>query len=316
MNNYLIFGLENYLIDKKIQELKEKCKIEEDNTIKFNLSDVNVSAAILEASTVSMFQNSKFIICDDCKFLTGEDKKNIEHDIDSLIKYLSNPFDDVYLIFIVRNEKLDERKKIVKEMKKMCNLVECKKIENNDLNNTLKNYITSKGYKISSNGISLLIKKVGLDLSLLISEIDKLLLYKDDNKNITIEDINDVVIENIENNIFALTNAIMNKDRDKIFNIYNDLIKSGEDPSKLLVMLANQFRLLLQVKLMASNGYKDNEMVSILKEHPYRIKLSKENTYSKKILIDKIKKLAELDYNIKSGVIDRYLGFELFLLNI
>ena len=30
----------------------------------------------------------------------------------------------------------------------------------------------------------------------------------------------------------------------------------GEEPVKLIVMLANQFRLILQVKLMKKNGYK------------------------------------------------------------
>ena len=316
MNNYLIYGTEEYLIDNHLNEIKKKNNIENDNIIKYNLDEVNVSDALLEASTVSLFQTNKLIICEGCRFLTGENKKEIEHDIDALLKYLKNPFDDVYLVFIVRNDKLDERKKVVKELKKMCKVFECKKIENYNLNTTLDEYIKSKGYKIKSSDISFIINKVGTDLSLLISEIDKLLIYKDNDKNITKEDIDNVICQSVENNIFALTNAIMDNNKSKIFSIYEDLIKSGEDPSKLLVMLSNQFRLLLQVKLMKENGYTDNEMVNTIKEHPYRIKLAKENFYSKKNLIDKIKKLAILDFNIKSGNIDRFLGFELFLLNI
>lgn len=316
MNNYLLYGEEEYLINKYLKDIIEENNISSENIIRYNLDMVDVSEALVEASTVSMFNENKLIILEGCKFLTGENKKEINHDIDSLIKYLNNPFNDVYLIFIVNNDKLDERKKIVKEIKKLCKIYECKKVENYNLNNILLDYIKEKKYNISNKDISLIIEKVGTDLSYLISEIDKLLLYKDDDKNITREDINDVIVRSLENNVFALTNSIMNNDKNKIFDIYNDLIKVGEDPTKLLIILSNQFRLILQVKLMQNNGYTDNEMISVIKEHPYRIKLAKETNYSKSKLIKYIKDLSDLDYKIKSGIIDRFLGFELFLLNI
>ena len=90
----------------------------------------------------------------------------------------------------------------------------------------------------------------------------------------------------------------------------------GEYEIKLIATLANQFRLLLQVKLMKNNGYSDNEMISTLKEHPYRIKLAKNSLFGEDKLKDKILKLSELDYKIKSGNIDKNLGLELFLLDI
>lgn len=316
MNNYVIYGLEDYLIDKNINDIKNELEIIPEEIIKYNLDEENVSNAIIEASTISMFENKKFIICEGCKFLTGDNKKEINHDIDSLIKYLNNPFDDVVIIFVVRNEKLDERKKIVKEIKNLCKVIECKKIESYNLNNYIGNYIKEKGYKISNDNINLIIKKVGSDLSLLINEVDKLLLYKDNNMHIEKEDIDNLICNSLEDNVFSLTNAIMNKDKEEIFNVYNDLVKVGNDPSMLLVILANQYRLLLSVKLMKDLGYTDNEMVNTIKEHPYRIKLAKESFYSKKSLINIIKKLSDLDYKIKSGKIDRFLGFEIFLLNV
>ena len=315
-NIYLIYGNENYLIKKNIDEVITKNNIEKDNIIKYNLDEVNVSEAIIEASTVSMFQTSKLIICEGCKFLTGENKKEINHNIDMLLEYINHPFSDVYLVFIVEKEKLDDRKKIVKELKKLSKVVECKKIENYNLNNYLENYIKDKGYNITSKNIDLIISIAGVDLANLINEIDKLLIYKDTDKNISSDDIKSLICINIEDNIFALTNAIMNNQKEKIMKIYKDLISMGEDEIKLIATLANQFRLLLQVKLMKNNGYSDNEMISILKEHPYRIKLAKNSLFSEEKLKDKILKLSELDYKIKSGNLDKNLGFELFLLDI
>ena len=109
-NLYLIYGIEDYIIDEAIKKIITDNNIIDDNIIKYNLDEVNVSLALEEASTVSMFDSKKLVICEGCTFLTGENKKEINHDIDSLIKYINNPFTDVFLVFVVRKEKLDDRK--------------------------------------------------------------------------------------------------------------------------------------------------------------------------------------------------------------
>ena len=207
-------------------------------------------------------------------------------------------------------------KKVVKEIKKCSKVIECKTNENYNLNNYISNYFKTNNYEISQSDVKLIIDKVKYDLANIISECDKLMMYKDENKKITTKDIEDVVIDNIEDNIFSLTNAIMDKDIKRVINIYNDLLLMGEEPIKLIVMIANQFRLILQVKLMVKNGYKERDMASEIGEHPYRVKLASNARFTIKELITYIKKLQKLDYNIKSGNIDKNFGLEFFLLNI
>lgn len=315
-NIYLIYGLEDYIIDESIKNIIKDNDIVEDNIIKYNLDDVNVSLALEEVSTVSMFDSKKMVICEGCSFLTGENKKEINHDIDSLIKYINNPFNDVYLIFIVRKEKLDDRKKIVKELKKNSTIIEAQKKESYNLNNYIINYVNKNGYNISKKACDKLIEKAGTNLSNLINECNKIFLYKDEDKNIIDIDIENLVFKNIEDNIFELTNAVMNKDKIKIINIYKNLLLMGEEPVKLIIMLANQFRMILQVKLMIKNGYKEKEMATIIKEHPYRIKLAIQSNFSINELKTNLIKLENLDYDIKSGKIDKSFGFEMFLLNV
>ena len=315
-NIYLIYGNENYLIEKKINEIITSNDIEKDNIIKYDLTEVNVKEAIIDASTVSMFETKKLIICENCKFLTGDNKKEVNHDLDILLNYINNPYSGTVLVFVVNNEKLDERKKIVKELKKVCNVSICNKVESYNLNNYLLNYVKDRGYNINNSSIDLLIKISGIDLNILINELDKIFIYKDNEKSITDEDISSLATRNIDDNIFLLTNSIMDKNKKESLNIYNDLISLGEEPIKLIGALSNQFRLLLQVKLMVKNGYNDSEIISTLKEHPYRIKLSKNNPYQIKDIKNSILKLSLLDYDIKSGKIDKFEGFQLFLLSL
>ena len=313
---YLIYGNEQYLIKKELNKIIEKSNVDEDSIVKYNLESQNVSEVLEEASIVSMFSSSKLIICENCSFLTGETKKEVNHDIDSLIKYINNPFEDVVIIFIVENEKLDERKKIVKELKKLSKVIECNKQDIHNLNNYISNYFKENGYNIDNASVRLIIDKVKYDLSNIINECDKLMEYKDTDKNITKEDIESVVRKTIEDDIFSLTNAILDKNSSKAISIYNDLILMGEEPIKLIVMISNQFRLILQVKLMAKNGYKEREMASVIKEHPFRVKLALSSNYNVEELTKAIKKLYTLDSDIKNGRIDKNFGLELFLLNI
>ena len=148
------------------------------------------------------------------------------------------------------------------------------------------------------------------------NEIDKLIVYKGKDKNITYEDIELVITSNLENNIFKLTNMIMEKNTNNIIKVYKDLVRNNEDPIKILITISNQFRLVLQVKLMVKNGFTDNEIISILKEHPYRIKLSKQVAISEKELKENILKLSELNKNIVLGKIEKEFGLEMFLLNL
>ena len=316
MNNiYLIYGSENYLIKKELSKIIDNSNLEEGSIVKYNLDEVNVSNVIDEASMVGLFSSEKLIICENSNFLTSDSKKSIDHDIDLLEKYIEKPYKDVTIVFIVNNEKLDERKKIVKLIKKYSKVIECKKIESHDLNNYIYNYFKENNYNIDMSLVRLIIDKVKYDLSNIINECDKLMNYKDTDKNITKVDIDNIIRENIEDDIFALTNSILEKDVKKSIKIYKDLLLVGEEPIKLIVMVANQFRLLLQVKLMVKNGYKQIEMASIIKEHPYRVKLALSSDYTQEEIIKNLKKLYQLDYDIKTGAIDKNFGFELYLLN-
>ena len=315
MNTYLLFGLENYLIDEKIKEIKDKIKIEEDNIITFDLNYDSISSVLVEASTVSMFSDKKLIICDNSSFLTAS-KVISDNEQKDLTKYLENQFKDVYIIFIVRDEKIDSRKKISKLVNKVSKVYDCNKIESYRLSNYLGDYIRDKGYSISSSSIELIISKVGYELSNIIKELDKMFIYKGNDTKITKEDIDEVITNNLEKNIFELTNAIVNKEKNKINDIYNDLIKSGEDPIKLIVTLSNQFRLIMQVKLMRSGGYSEKEIVAILKEHPYRINLAMKSAYNIEDIKNILLKLSNLNFEIVTGKTDKFFGFEMFLLNL
>jgi DNA polymerase-3 subunit delta len=313
MNNiFLIYGNEDYLINKSLNDILKECN-SKDNISRYNLDTDSIESALIDASTVSMFDDKKIIICDNANFLTADG--SLENDT-NLLRYIDNSFKEVILIFIVRKEKLDERKKIVKALKKVSNVIKCNKIEKYDLNSYVMDYIKNHGYKIDNKLIPIINKKCLNNLSIITNELDKLFIYKNKDKNISKEDIDNVITSNIEDNVCDLTNMIVNGEKEKLISIYRNLVKMGEDPIKLMVMLSNQYRLILEVKLMVNNGYNESEIISKLKEHPFRISLAKNSLVSIKEATNKLEQLSDLNYNIVTGKIDSNFGFEMFLLSL
>lgn len=306
---YLLYGTNDYLINQEIEKLKEKNNITDNDVTRYDYTETLIKDIIDDATLVPLFSNKKMIIVDNSTIFESTSKKE---DTVVLEKYLSSTNDFTILIFIDKVDKLDERKKIYKLLKDNNSVIECNTL---NINNLVKEKFES--YKIDSNTIIKFINRVGTNPYNLINEIEKLKIFKINEKVITDEDIK-FASKNIEDNIFDLINYIVNKNSEKVIDIYHDLLSRGSEPIAILVLIANQFRIILQSKLLYYKGYTEKDIASTLSIHPYRVKLAIQNSrnYSNELLIEYIDKLATLDYEIKSGEKDADTGLELFLLGI
>ena len=217
------------------------------------------------------------------------------------------------LIFVVNDAKLDERKKITKLIDKNGEIVECNNIDNITM---IKDLLSD--YQMSDSDIKYLLERVGDNSTLLNTEIEKIKIYKDTDKNITKEDIDLLTTKSLEVNNFKLIDAIINGDKLTALNLYQERIKLNEEPIAIIVTLANQIRIMYQVKQLYLDGYTENNIASILKIHPYRVKLANQNAkkYDADTLLTYLKKLADLDIDIKTGQIDKTLGLELLIISL
>ena len=160
-----------------------------DNDINtYDLSVADLNNVIDDANTLSLFSDNKLIICTNSHLFTASAKANT-----ILEKYLENPNKQTTIIFTLNTEKIDSRKKSVKLIKKIGSIIECN--DNSDITSFIKNEF--KGYNITNKEINLLKNRVGNNLDILSSEIEKIKIYKDNNKTITEEDIINLTIENV-----------------------------------------------------------------------------------------------------------------------
>ena len=306
---YLLYGTLEALITDYISKIITKHKINDLNISKYNIND-NLTDIIEDANTLSLFDDKKLIIINNNALFVG--KKSV--DTIALEKYIINSNPNTILIFVVSEEKLDTRRKLYKNIKEKGEVFEFNKLPN--INTYVKDLFS--GYTITNDSINLLIKRVGNDLNRLKQEIEKIKIYKINDKLITDSDIIDCTVEKIDINIFNFIDNIIRKNKSETIKTYKELLKIGEEPIKIIVLLANQFRLMYQSKLLTSKGYSEDDIASLLhaKRYPVHLAIQKSYHYNKEVLIDNLEQLADLDIKIKSGEIDKNLALELFLLRL
>ena len=310
MNNvYLIYGSDYSLVKKEIDKIIKYKK----DVVKYDLNEDTLDNAIDDASFMSMFEDTKVVIVQSCEFLTSNDSK-MDINTNYLLNYINSDNKNI-LILTVISDKLDERKKVVKEIKQKTNVIYKNSIDEKKLGNYVVDEFKQRGYVISPKDANYFIEYVGKNIDIIQSEIEKMIIYKDD-KIITTADINSISSKGFKDNIFDFTDAIVKKDYKKMFECYDDLIKIGEEPIKIISLLGNQFILIYQVKKYDELYKSQSEIASILKIHPYRVKLALESDFLISELESIIKKLHELDYEIKSGLIDKKVGLKDFLLRL
>ena len=310
--NYLLYGTEKFLIDKEVKNIVNKSNIEEINISKYDLELNSLNEILDDANTVSLFSNNKLIIVENAFIFSRVQNKKIDN-VEILENYLKNNSDTI-IIFINNNEKIDSVKKIVKLIKEKGVIKEFNPLKN--INSTVKSMFDD--YKISDSSINLLINRVGNSLELIYQEVEKLKIYKIDDKTITNKDIEDVVAENINIDIFKFVDYIINKNKKIAIKTYKELIKLNEEPIKIIALLASKFRLMYQANKLAKKGYTEESISEILKVHKYPVHLAilSGYKYSPEILLKYLNDLADLDIGIKTGEKDKELALELFILSL
>jgi DNA polymerase-3 subunit delta len=302
----LIYGDEQFLINKKIDEI-----IDKDNTVTYDMASSSMLDVKEDLFSYSLFSNTKDILCKNCFFLKSGDEGNINLEV--LGEILNKKIENRLILTI--DSKVDLRKKEVKEIIRIGTVYEFNKLKDYEIVKYISEEFKKLGYKIEISTVNYFKSFVGDNIGIINSEIYKLDLYKD-NKVITKEDINAISSKTTEDNIFELIDTVVNKDIDKSLKIYDDFLLLNIEEIRLVVMLADQFRLIFQTKTLYSSGYTEEDIIKQLGVHPYRIKLAKQSIVSIDDAKRYIMKLYDLDVAIKTGKKEKKSAFKMFLLDV
>ena len=310
-NNYLLEGQSFFEIENEINNIVKSLDFNDALRSNYDLSEVEFDNVLEDLDTYSFLSSKKIIILTGMENVNNDSNKDkLEH----LYKYLDNPNPD-NLLFIW-SLKFNNTLKVTKELKKRCKYISVSldpvKFAKNEL----------KGYKISNIDIEYLVNKCLNDLSKIENEINKLKNYRYEEKTISREDIDDLVMEKLGDSTdltFAFSRSLAEKDKKRALEQYFKLLNYNIEPLSIIGLIASQIRIIYQVKVLEKQRLSNDEIASMLGEkNSYRIKKTKELTryYSESELLDLMNTLADMDYNLKTTYSDPNNLIELFILNL
>lgn len=317
---YVVLGTETYLQDQFKDFLVNLIPAEEQefNVGRYDMESVNLSVAIDDARSIPFFGDYRLVLLERPYFLTGAHQKNaLDHDLDGLLQYLKNPESATIFVILAPYPKLDERKKLTKQLRKTAEFIDCKPLTERDVRAALSAKLTGQGWKIEPAALELLLERTGAELSAIMGELPKLILATQDTKLIGKKEVNTLVARSFEQNIFDLVDLVLERKVSAALTMYRELLLQKEEPLKINAILEGQFRLMLQVMILREHGFDQGSMTKQIKAHPYRIKLAlRKNRRFKRIdLQNAYLGLVHVEEKMKSSAVDPELLFQLFLLN-
>lgn len=321
---YLLYGDQNVMINNRLKKIvKERLPFQDAlNYITFDLDNSDIKQAIDEACYLPLGYDHKVVVIKNCNFLrktalkTRNKNNDSNQDLSLLIKYLKKDNNQCDLILIYQGSDINLSSDIYKIISEKGQVKQLLSIERKDWNTYIYRYfVESLKIQIDRDAIEELANRVKGDLNIFVNEANKLSLYTD---HVRYEDVVKLVTRPLEDNAFSIFNYLLDKNINDALILLDDLFFDNVEPVTLISMLANQFRLLLEIIHLARNNNLNNAQIAEeLKIKEVRVKILKKYLFTISInqIMDVLDNLYFLDYKIKSGQVDRFFAFKMFVIN-
>ncbi len=306
---YILYGDDQSRIQKKLKSIETTQKAD---TIHYYDALNDTQEIVLEdMDSLSIFEDRKMIVIKNCSFLSAKNKTN--YDINEFL--LRRNEDLCVIVFIHEGNKLDQRKKNVKELVATSKVLSCMTLDQESQLSYIRETLKKNKVSMDPDALRWFCQRIGYDVLRIDSEVYKLKTYAD---HITLNDVKALIAPVPVDDVFKMVDALFQKNKILLLAFYRNFRKQNMEPVAIIGLLASQLRFLFQVRIYMDQGYSSDTIASILKAHPYRVSLNvkKARSFSSEELLDQLESLANLDQNMKLGLVNKDEGFERFILEL
>jgi len=218
---YYLYGEEHYFIDEISNFLEANVLNEGEkgfNQMVLYGKETDVRTIVSNARRFPMMAPFQVIIVKEAQSLK---------ELDEFEAYFEKPVPSTVLVICNKSAKLDKRTRFYKSLSKHI-IFESKKLYDNQLPPFIEAYLKQKGFKISARAVNLIAESLGSDLGKIANELDKLIINKHDEKEITDTDVELKIGISKEFNIFELMNAVAMKNSARAFHIAHHMGKAKD----------------------------------------------------------------------------------------
>jgi DNA polymerase-3 subunit delta len=310
---FVIAGKETSLVNAECEKLLGELMEPQQRPLGlFNADPAEVSASEVldELRTTPFLTERRVVLVKGADDFVSENRQPLE-------KYFDNPCPTGTLILTVNN--WDARTKLAKKLPRVGKLFTVTQPKPWQLPQRLMQYTSdAHGKNLPKDAAELLIELTGDDLPRLYGEIDKLALFADAEKTITVGHIESLIGHNRLFNAFAVIDACLAGDVAKAVDRLRNMFAEDKSAEYTVVgAFAFHFRRMFNAKVLLEEGVRPAEIANRL-----RIWSNKDGFFlqvrrlSLKQLGENLQQLADMDYAIKTGRTNAKVAIEQLVLKL
>ena len=321
---YILAGEEDYLVRYYLSALRDAAGVDPAfavfNNPVFDGEEVDFAAVREAVKSPPMMSDFKVVEWRHADFASMKDGE-----LDSLMQVADEAREYPYAVvaFTADAEGLEfgtakKPSAFIKRFGSEINILNFERSSENQLYAWLKKHFDSHGVEVSLDTVKALVFRSGRSMDVLANEVDKLsaMALARGKKTVSPEDVAEVASSTPECDTFALSNAILERNRQKAFLALEEMRLRRVDPTVIMGMIAKTYDDLSAVAFLLDEGRGADSINEVLKMNEYKLKiyLNAAKRYGAARLSEILSAFADADAGAKYGGVTGYTAVELFLM--
>jgi DNA polymerase-3 subunit delta len=316
----LYFGDDEYSLHQAVARLRREGGFEDVDVLRFEGPTLNFAELLAAVATAGFFASQRLVIVRNLseRLRSGRRPKSRakgaageELSLRVLAESIAESTTLLLLEVGARGDAalIREARQLAKERPQMVQVREFAAPRPREMPRWLQARAVELGVRLRPKAAEALVAKVGAQPTLASTELAKLASAVPPGGTITRELVDELVVKSVEETIFPLVDAVAGGRRDRALALLerqaHQLSSSSNVDLALYIirLLARQFRLLLQIRLLGRDGTGRDEIIERLKLSSYFADtyFAQARRFSVDQLTASLERLAQLEYTIKHG---------------
>lgn len=319
-NGYVFCGLDEELIKIGIESIINRV-VEKDfldlNLIKLDGLTTTFDEIQNACETMPFFGEKKVVLVYRANFLKDKTDKDSSKTYTDISKYVKNlPQHTTLIMYYLFNDKRDAPKKNKKlaTLDKYIKVVHCDKLKKDKYYKKIEDLFKEKGRSIGKIQLRYFADKVQNNFDIIKREIDKLDSYTF-GRDITKEDIDKLIPNKSEDDIFDLVEYISIRKVEKALDLLDELLFKADQHMLIISSIGNHFKRLYEIKVYLIKGKKLDYFMSKYRLPQFVCEklINQAAKFNLKQLSDLIKVCVETEIKLKSSSSEKQMEMELML---
>jgi DNA polymerase-3 subunit delta len=306
---YVIAAQEYFLTRRVVERIKEALRDDiqgDTNYQRLDGAELALPELLEAVNTIPFFGSRRLVVLEEAaRFVDRLGKKEAQ----TLLDYLSSPCATATLVMIFdatdRRRWRDRYSRWAKSIKGHGDFVECKPVYEEQIPGWVRRMAGYRGIKLDAEAVEYLSWRLGADLQTIYSELEKLEIYAQGGRTLTLKDIQDLVGDRRQSDIFVFQHHLGGGDLAAALLMLDKLLSEGEEGIAILNRMFYYFKQLLRIKELDERGEASSGTVARItnnrSEKINRQFIEESRRFSKGELLGVFPRLLEADRLMKTG---------------